>query len=619
MAQNRLVELSAGLEALAIEKKGLNENVDLSVSSAPISEVIRGIAISHNLNVSISDSIEGNLTNTFSDVSVKDVFIFMCKEYNLTFEIIGEIIDFGKFSIPQQKVDVPKVKKEPKVEYSENDSLISFEFKKDTLKSVVETISRVTGVNVILGPKVEKDLLVNIFLSNSPLISALDKLCYSLGLSLKETTDGFFVIENSKEEFEKAKNQSKGYYQEIGNKKRGRNRNFEILNSSKGKVSVFGGGKELEDVIKEVAKVLNVKYFLHSKLEGDISFYMDNVSFSELLDFLFVGTPYAYLNRNDVFIIGDRNQEALRSTEVYRFKFRTVQDINQLIPNEIKKGVQISEFRDLNALVLCGSAVGVQEVISFLNQIDQVVPMIQIEVLILDVSRSNTTDFGISGGLGGESVPSSTSGSVYPNLDLNLASQSINSLINSFNGYGLINLGKVTPKFYLNINALERNGYLKVKSTPKLSTLNGKEASLSIGETEYYLQVRNDFIGSQNPSLSQQENWQSINANLTITIDPIVSSDDFVTLDIGVIQSSFTERVSPTSPPGSVHKDFQSTIRVRNGEMILLGGLENASVSNSGEGVPLLSRIPIIKWLFSKRIREKSKSKLNILIKPLIF
>jgi type IV pilus assembly protein PilQ len=202
---------------------------------------------------------------------------------------------------------------------------------------------------------------------------------------------------------------------------------------------------------------------------------------------------------------------------------------------------------------------------------------------------------------------------------MTMNSQSINSLINNFNGFGMVNIGKVSPQFYINLNALEKDGVIKLRSTPKLSTLNGQEAVLSIGQTEYYLQVRNDYIGAQNPSLSRQENWQPVNANLSVTINPIVSSDGYVTLDIGVAQSSFTERVSSTAPPGSVNKDFQSTIRVKNGEMILLGGLEGKSSSNSGDGLPFLSRIPVIKWFFSRRIKANKNTKFNLFIKPTIF
>ena len=54
-------------------------------------------------------------------------------------------------------------------------------------------------------------------------------------------------------------------------------------------------------------------------------------------------------------------------------------------------------------------------------------------------------------------------------------------------------------------------------------------------------------------------------------------------------------------------------------DIAVLGGLEEQVKSNSGSGVPFLAKIPVIKWLFSKRRRETSKSKLTILIKPTVY
>jgi len=59
-------------------------------------------------------------------------------------------------------------------------------------------------------------------------------------------------------------------------------------------------------------------------------------------------------------------------------------------------------------------------------------------------------------------------------------------------------------------------------------------------------------------------------------------------------------------------------VRIKNGEVILLGGLEKKKNSNSGSGVPLLSKIPILKWIFSSRTKDKENSKLHLLIKTTV-
>lgn len=83
---------------------------------------------------------------------------------------------------------------------------------------------------------------------------------------------------------------------------------------------------------------------------------------------------------------------------------------------------------------------------------------------------------------------------------MTLGAVSVNKLINSFNGFGSVNLGRVTPDFYMNLKFLEEAGDIELRSTPKLSTLNGHEATLKSGETRYYKEVSSNIIGSQTPN-----------------------------------------------------------------------------------------------------------------------
>jgi type IV pilus assembly protein PilQ len=292
----------------------------------------------------------------------------------------------------------------------------------------------------------------------------------------------------------------------------------------------------------------------------------------------------------------------------------------EFIPAELKKGVDIKSFPDLNGLIVSGSQPRINELEAFVRQIDLVVPLVHIEVIIADVRKSNTISTGISAGIGTKPAPA-TQGGLVPQVDLSLNATAINNLLSGINGFGVVNLGSVTPNFYLTIKALEEQGALKIRSTPQIATLNGHEAKLKVGSTVYYLEVQNNLINTNNnnnTNITQTQQYKSLDADLSITINPQVSGDEQITMSIGVTQSSFTERISETAPPGKLNRDFQSLVRVKNGEMIMLGGLEENSNSNSGKGLPLISRIPVLKWIFGNRTKSKTENKLTIFIKPTI-
>ena len=218
-----------------------------------------------------------------------------------------------------------------------------------------------------------------------------------------------------------------------------------------------------------------------------------------------------------------------------------------------------------------------------------------------------------------DNTPRTTSGVLFPTTDVNLNATSVNGLIDAFNGLGIVNLGKVSKNFYLNLKALENNSLIKLSSTPKLVTLNGHDATSSIGETSYYFEQNNRLINSGiNDNILQSGTWKSTEANLSINIKPFVSKDENVTLTISVEKSAFLGRAGENAPPGKSTQKFESLVRVKNNEMVLLGGLDELENENSGTGTPLFSRIPVIKWLFSSRKKRKEKSKLHIFIKPTV-
>lgn len=292
--------------------------------------------------------------------------------------------------------------------------------------------------------------------------------------------------------------------------------------------------------------------------------------------------------------------------------------ISDIFPASITEGLDIKIDTELNSFVVSGSGARVEKFKKFVKYIDKPVPLILIEVMILEVNRTATVETGIEFGLGEE--PRTDQGVAFPNGNITLGAQTINRIIGGFDGFGSLNLGNVVPNFYLDIKAMETNGNVKILSTPKLSTLNGHKAYLSSGQTTYYAVTSQNIFGSQNPQTSEIVNYQPIDAELALEFKPFVSGDGQITLDIQVIQSNFSgERIAENAPPDINSRRFSSIMRMQANDVAILGGIEQKVKNDSGSGVPLLARIPIIKWLFSKRTREDSKRRLNVIIKPTVF
>jgi type IV pilus assembly protein PilQ len=623
IAQDRIKQIENQLKSMTTDVPGLEENVQMSVSGVSIQEFMRGIADAHKLNISVDPTINQSIVNNFANATVSDVLLFVCKEYNLKINFIGTIMSLVKHEVIKPLV-AKAPKKELSISYNKPKDELTLDLRNDSLDAVVKAITQKSKKNVVISSGVSQKM-VSVYIESMPFESALEKLGVANNLNITKTEDDFYVIENSEIT---TNNPSQN-----GNKKNPKNtrgnsnnRNQNANNTDGGDlvfeaksfsdISVTGTDVSIDEVIKSVAEEIDIDYYFVSEIKDKATVNVKSTSFKNLLENMFQGTDLTYDLDNGIYIIGERKTEGLRITKVIQLQYRSVETVNEYIPADIKQDVDVKEFLDLNSLILSGSEPRIQEIEHFIKTIDKVVPVILIEVMIVDYSNSRANSLGIEAGLGTE--PAVTSGIVYPTANLSLNSSSINNLIESFNGYGILNLGKVTPNFYLNISALETQGILRVKSTPKLATLNGHEATMTIGNTEYYVEEQNTVSNSITPITQSSRTYKSVTADLSITIKPLVSGDDQITMEVSVSQSDFTAKIEPGAPPGQVSREFNSMIRVKDQEMILLGGLEENSVSEYCSCVTFLSRIPIIKWFFSSRSKTKSKTKLNIFIKPTV-
>ncbi|HNU34436.1 MAG TPA: general secretion pathway protein GspD [Bacteroidia bacterium] len=608
IAQTRFDDIELNLNELSKKVPGLNFTVNLSVNGTTLQEFLRSIAVANDINLSVDPALTTKITNNFSNVKVTDVLVFLCKKYDLDVKFAGSIIEVIPFS---DKTPLPA--KTLSINYSQQGDLLSYDFKDDSLVNIAKEITKRSGKNILVTPELNAKT-VSGFIKDLKFDIALDKLALTNDLKISSDDGTVFLIEKKERDSQGSKNNSGGNKPFSGNLYNNGGLSISIIQDSL--LNVAAAGNPIMDVLNVTSKMLKKRFFLYSEIKGSTSLSVTDVSFDQFLSHLLNNTDYTFKKTGELYLFGERNLEGLRETKTIQLKYRTADKMIDVIPAEMKKGVELKPFPDLNSIIVSGSNPRIEEIEKFLADVDKVVPVVLIEVMIVDVRNSRTVSSGIQAGIGDKSV--TTQGTVYPGMDVTLSSQSVNNLISGLTGLGSVNLGKVTPNFYLKLKLLEEQGYLKLRSTPKLATLNGHEAKLSIGRTEYYQESQTTVIGAVNTGTQTAISYKPVTADLAVTINPMVSGDEQITLEVNVKQSSFTERIAPTAPPGTISRDFQSLIRVRNEEMIILGGLEENSNTDTGSGVPLLSRIPVLKWFFGSRTKGKGENKLIIFIKPTV-
>jgi type II secretory pathway component GspD/PulD (secretin) len=155
------------------------------------------------------------------------------------------------------------------------------------------------------------------------------------------------------------------------------------------------------------------------------------------------------------------------------------------------------------------------------------------------------------------------------------------------------------------LNALVSSGHAEILATPKLLTLNNREADLLIGETYpvTYFDAR---------SGGQQVQFVDIGVKLRLT--PTIGSDGSVTAEMHPEYSAIEGFVG--GYPVLTSRKVDSRLRVRDGETIVLGGLLRDIDSESVTKVPGLSSIPVFGKLFQDRQRTRQRDEVIFLITP---
>jgi len=602
----------------------LRSQVTFSANDVSIQEFLRGIANSTSLNLLVDPSLNIRMVNNFNNVRVCDLLAFICKQYNLSLSATGSIITIYK----TPEVIAPVIK-EPGIKVIPGTDTISLDYNNVPLYDVIREIADATGENIIISPGSE-NATVRIYIQFMPFEKALEKMAFANNLEMKKTPDGFYILQtplsvdqprkqegNSGQSFNSGNDQNSNRNTNQGSRKNYYyDKQLDLKIISVDSISLYSPGSPLSDIVNALADKLKLDNIFLSQLDGNVVGRFTDQNLDELLNNLFRGSSYSYKKSGNSYIFGDKKLIELHEYRVIKLKHRTTVKITESLPTDLTKELEIKEYPELNSIVASGSTPKLDDLEEFIAQIDKNVPVILIEVMLVNVKKTFTVTTGISAGTG---KPSQTSAqTVYPGLDYTMSPQSVNRLINSFNSFGSVNIGKVTSDFYLSIKALEDQGVLDVQSTPKLSTINGHEAVLTIGQTTYYKEEQSNLYGSLSTSITTMQTYKPVNADMTITIKPQVSEDEQITLDIEFKQSDFTDKIEPLAPPGTVTRNFKSSIRVKNEELVLLGGLEENSKNKSATGIPLLSRIPVLKWFFSNRVEATSKAKLSVFIKPTI-
>jgi len=297
----------------------------------------------------------------------------------------------------------------------------------------------------------------------------------------------------------------------------------------------------------------------------------------------------------------------------------------QEVTNTLRSILEIQKVQPLQsqgAIVVRGTPDQVLLAEKLIGDLDRSKPEVLVEVAIMQISKDKKRNLGINPG---SSASVSLQNNVNNNNNNNNDNNNNNNNSNNSNGLNLNRLGNLNATDFVvslptaSVTALFSDSNTKLLQNPSLRSVDGQKASLKIGDrvpvATGSFQPGIGGVGI-NPLVNTQFQYLDVGVNIDIT--PRIHAGREVTLKISMDISSVTgnSNIGGISQPIIGQRKIEHEIRLKDGEPSLMGGMFENNDIKSISGIPGLSQIPLLKYLFSETDIEHRQNEIVFVLIP---
>jgi general secretion pathway protein D len=357
---------------------------------------------------------------------------------------------------------------------------------------------------------------------------------------------------------------------------------------------------------------------------------LNNVTLEEALEIISFETKTFWrpVTPNTIFVAQDNpaKRKELEQNVIKTFYLSNLSQPTELqdVVNAMRTILEVSRIQQLpsqGAIVVRGTPDQVALAQKLVDDLDKAKPEVLIEVAVMQVSRDKAHTLGIN-------PPTSVSVSLQPNISTSTSSSSSSTTTGSSTSSNGINLNTIAnlnaTDFQVTIpqataTALMSSSDTKVIQSPQVRALDGQKATLKIGDrvpvATGSFQPGIGGVGI-NPLVNTQFQYLDVGVNIEIT--PRVHAGREISLKLSMDVSDVDSYVSigGISQPVIGQRKIENDIRLKDGEVSLLGGMMEDSRTKSLTGIPGLASIPILKYLFSQDTSDHSTNEIVFVLIP---
>jgi general secretion pathway protein D len=263
-----------------------------------------------------------------------------------------------------------------------------------------------------------------------------------------------------------------------------------------------------------------------------------------------------------------------------------------------------------NSIIVIAPPAVQQVYAELVGRLDQRRPQVQIECTLVTLDTSGNYSFGVDiSKLGGSGTSSILTFSSFGIAKLDTETGQLMPVDARGGTFALI--GPDVANIVL--RALAQNSRSRLVSAPQLLVNDNGHGQLKSVSEQPFAEILDTSSSQARTSLGG-----FAQAGTTINVEPHISDGDYMQLSYAVELSNFTGAARNGLPPPSQRNQVESTVTIPDGSTIVVGGLSLKNLTEAEDSIPIINRIPILKWIIGTRSSGTTETTLFVFIRPTI-
>lgn len=349
----------------------------------------------------------------------------------------------------------------------------------------------------------------------------------------------------------------------------------------------FAPGTPLVEALRALGYKSNKNLIVNGDLDGTIAMHMEDTDFDTVLRALSRSNDFSYEYLDDKQTVLIAPTDSMSSIETFKLKHIDPETAAKQIAL-LTEADKVMADKENHTLTVSGSSSLLYQVRQELEKVDVASQQVNIQAMVVELSKGNSRNLGLS----------------YLSNPW-----SKDTSIGGYNGF----------KFSVSGQHEETLSNGKVLARPNVTVFDGRKATILMGDKVPVFTSSSDSSDSDSSTTMTVE-YKEVGVKLEVL--PRINDFDkeTITLVIKPSVSTISQWVESgnNKAPQISERSAETTVRVKNGETILIGGLLKNEEIKSIKQIPFLSKIPILGELFKSRSTEKKDTEVVIAITPKI-